>query len=462
MKLKTLLAILLFTSFMANAQFTFQNIALLGQFNDTTVVAEPVYGIRYQSCWGWVHPTTLHEYGVIGSTAGTYIIDVTDPANLIQSDYIPHRQTDAIWHEYKTFGNYLYIISDDGGNNSMQIADLSTLPDSANVIYDSNSIFTHSHTLFIDGSKLYVASVSSTGNFSSMNVYSLANPALPSLLRRLDDDFPAIGSVHDMFVSNDTVYASCGYDGLYIFHYDEILNQFVNLGSLTNFPTSRYNHSSDLSPDHQILYMCDEVPDGMPFSIVDVSDISNPTVLSTMSTNPGCTPHNPYVEGDLLYMAAYQDGLYVYDISIPASPVQIGYFDTHPQNPTGTYPSPAYQGCWAAYTKLPSGNILASDMQLGLFVLDVSGLPTSVKNENLNPGISIYPTPAINDLFIKIENPTGSQLITLTDITGKIVLTEKAEMNNITKISVNEIAAGQYTVTIRDSKTSYSKSVQIK
>ena len=212
MKHNTLLVIALLTSMMANAQFTFQNIALLGQFNDTTVVAEPVYGIRYQSCWGWVHPTTLHEYGVIGSTAGTYIIDVTDPANLIQSDYIPHRQTDAIWHEYKTFGNYLYIISDDGGNNSLQIADLSTLPDSANVIYDSNSIFTHSHTLFIDGSKLYVASVSSTGNFSSMNVYSLANPALPSLLRRLDDDFPAIGSVHDMFVSNDTVYASCGYD----------------------------------------------------------------------------------------------------------------------------------------------------------------------------------------------------------------------------------------------------------
>ena len=462
MKHNTLLVIALLTSMMANAQFTFQNISLLGQFNDSAVVAEPVYGIRYQSCWGWVHPTTLHEYGVIGSTAGTYIIDVTDPANLIQSDYIPHRQTDAIWHEYKTFGNYLYIISDDGGNNSLQIADLSTLPDSANVIYDSNSIFTHSHTLFIDGSKLYVASVSSTGNFSSMNVYSLANPALPSLLRRLDDDFPAIGSVHDMFVSNDTVYASCGYDGLYIFHYDEILNQFVNLGSLTNFPTSRYNHSSDLSPDHQILYMCDEVPDGMPFSIVDVSDISNPTVLSTMSTNPGCTPHNPYVEGDLLYMAAYQDGLYVYDISVPSSPVQIGYFDTHPQNPTGTYPSPAYQGCWAAYTKLPSGNILASDMQLGLFVLDVSGLPTSVKNENLNTGISIYPSPAINELFVKIENPTGSQSITLTDITGKIVLTENAEMNNINKISVNEIAAGQYTVTIRDSKTSYSKSVQIK
>lgn len=70
---------------------------------------------------------------MIGSTAGTYILDVTDPTNPIETDYIPHRQTDAIWHEYKTFGNYLYIISDDGGNNSLQIADLSTLPDSAHV-----------------------------------------------------------------------------------------------------------------------------------------------------------------------------------------------------------------------------------------------------------------------------------------------------------------------------------------
>ncbi len=460
MKHKLLIAFALLTNVIANAQFSNQNISLLGQFNDSSVVAESVYGIRYQACWGWVHPINLHEYGIIGSTAGTYIIDVTDPTNLVQADYIPHRQVDAIWHEYKTYGNYLYIISDDGGNNSLQIADLSTLPDSANVIYDSNSIFTHAHTLFIDGNKMYVASVSAS-NFSSMNVYSLANPPLPTLLRRLDADFPAISSVHDMFVSNDTVYASCGYNGLYIFHYDEILNQFVNLGSLTNFPTQRYNHSSDLSPDHQYLYMCDEVPDGMPFSIVDVSDISNPNVLSTMSTNPGSTPHNPYVEGNLLYMAAYQDGLYVYDISTPAAPVQVGYFDTHPQNPTGTYPSPAYQGCWAAYTKLPSGNILASDMQLGLFVLDVSGLPTGIENETLNSGISVYPTPASSELFVKIENPTGDQIITLTDISGKIITSVKAEMNNLNKISVENIAAGQYTVTIKGNQSSVSKSIQV-
>lgn len=443
------------------AQFTFQNITLLGQFDDTTVTAEPVYGIRYQSCWGWVHPTTLHEYGIIGSTAGTYIIDVTDPTNLIQADYIPHRQTDAIWHEYKTFGNYLYIISDDGGNNSLQIADLSTLPDSANVIYDSNSIFTHAHTLFIEGNKLYVASVSGVGGFSSMTVFSLSNPALPSEIRRLDADFPAINHVHDMFVSNDTVYASCGYQGLYIFKFDETLNQFINLGSLINFPTQRYNHSSELSPDHRYLYMCDEVPDGMPWSIVDVSDISNPTVLSTMNSNPGCTPHNPYVEGNLLYMAAYQDGLYVYDITVPQSPVQVGFFDTHPQNPTGTYPQPAYQGCWAAYTKLPSGVILASDMQLGLFVLDVSGLPTNIQTVNSDAGFAVYPNPAVSELNISISNNDDEQIISLIDVSGKVVASKMAEKNTVNKISLDNISAGNYTVSVKGKRSSGSKSVTV-
>lgn len=462
MKKIPLFTIALLFSLASNAQFTFQNIGLLGHFDDTTVAAEPVYGIRYQACWGWVHPTTLHEYGVIGSTAGTYILDVTDPTNPIETDYIPHRQTDAIWHEYKTFGNYLYIISDDGGNNSLQIADLSTLPDSAHVFYDSDSIFNNAHTLFIEGNKLYVASVTGgPGGFSSMNVYSLSNPELPTLIRRLSDDFPSVNHVHDMFVSNDTVYASCGYQGLYIFKFDELLNQFVNLGSLTNFPTQRYNHSSELSPDHQYLYMCDEVPDGMPWSIVDVSDISNPTVLSTMNSNPGCTPHNPYVEGNLLYMAAYQDGLYVYDITIPETPVEVGYFDTHPQNAAGTYPQPAYQGCWAAYTKLPSGNILASDMQLGLFILDVSGLPTNINNVSSDAGFTVYPNPAINELNISISGNDSDQIISLIDANGKIVTTKIAEKNSVNKVALDNIAAGVYTVSVKGQKSSGAKVVTI-
>ncbi len=455
-------ALIMTMSIAAQSQFSHQNISLLGQFNDSTVVAEPVYGIRYQSCWGWVNPVDQKEYAIIGSTAGTYIIDVSIPTSPTQINYIPHRQSDCIWHEYKTFGNYLYIISDDAGNNSLQIVDMSTLPTTATVIYDSNSIFTHAHALYVDGNKLYISSVNASGNYSSMNVYSLNDPTVPTLLRRLDSDFPSINSVHDMYVVNDTVYASCGNSGLYIFHFDSVANHFVLLGSLTNFPTTRYNHSSFLSPDHGYLYMCDEVPSGMPFSVVDVHDISNPTVIGTYNTNIGATPHNPYVKDNLLYVAAYQDGLYVYDISDPVTPLLSGYFDTHPQNPVGTYPSPAYAGCWAAYTDLPSGIILASDMQLGLFILDVSIITSAITTiANNDNKFIIYPNPSNDKFSVRIKNDNENGILTLYDLKGRIIIKQKFCNQAELTVETGMLENGIYILNIQTEKLNLTNRINI-
>jgi hypothetical protein len=160
-------------------------------------------------------------------------------------------------------------------------------------------------------------------------------------------------------------------------------------------------------------------------------------------------------------MAAYQDGLYVYDIIDPANPVQVGYFDTHPQNLPGTYPSPAYAGCWAAYTELPSGNILASDMQLGLFVLDVTGLPLSVKDQNMNAGFEVYPSPAVNTVNVKIAKPTGEQVVTLTDANGKQIYTGSVEKNNEIRIPLENASAGIYTITLKSNNSSASKNINV-
>ncbi len=459
--LSTSLVMLL--SIVSWAQYPHQNINLLGQFDDTTVVAEPVYGIRYQSCWGWVDPVNSREYAIIGSSAGTYIIEVSNPSAPVQRDYIPGKSSARIWHEFKTFGNYLYIISD-GGGNTLQIADLSYLPDSVHLVHDTTSIFDSGHTLYIDGEHMYVASVTpDNGNYSSMNVYSLSNPEFPTLLRRLDQDYPFINQVHDMFVVNDTVYASCGNQGLYIFHYEESSNQFVQLGSLTTYPDQGYNHSSFLSKDHSMLYMCDEVPAGMAVKVVDVTDLIAPTVVDTFYSNPGATPHNPYVIDDLLVMADYQDGVFTYDISNPSAPVKNGYFDTHPQNPAGTYPSPPYQGCWATYTDLPSGILLASDMQLGLFVLDIS-LLTQV-NENLTAGnLRIYPNPANTEL--RLEN-TGKEKkdfkVELLDLSGRTLIVNNWSSNGIAdlKLDTHDLPSGFYMLRIQNDQKTISQKVQI-
>ena len=444
----------------ASAQFSFQNINLLSNFDDPTVPAEPVYGIRYQSCWGWADPLTDREYGIIGSSEGTYIIEVTDPGNPVQRDYIPGRSNQRIWHEYKTVGNYLYIISD-GGGNSLQIVDLTTLPDSGHVVYDGTNIFDSGHTLYVDGTHLYVASVSQTGgSYSSMNVYDVSSPATPVLLRRLDQDYPSISQVHDMFVINDTIFASCGYQGLYIFTYDESTNRFTQRGSLTNYtPGGSYNHSSFISNDRTTLYMMDEVPDGLPCKVVDVSDLSNPFVVDTFYSNAGCTPHNPYVKGNLLVNANYQDGVWIYDISNPQVPVFAGYFDTHPQNSPGTYPNPPYAGCWAAYTDLPSGTLLASDMQLGLFCLDIGTITGLSTRPSLNP-VRLFPNPAQDRLTIALSESSNGGTYLLTDLQGRELM--NGELNAATTmLDISRLNPGFYLVKIQLGEQVRSTRIQI-
>ena len=216
MKKSYLLIILIAASQFVSAQFTSQNVSLLSNFDDPTVMPEPSYGIRYQSCWGWADNITGKEYGIIGSTTGTYIVEVTDPANPVQRAYVSSRHTNMGWHEYKTYGNYLYIVAD-GVSNQLQIVDMSYLPDSVHVAYDSNALISSAHTISIDGDKMYLAWVLTPSGRHKMQVYSLANPIAPVLLRSLDQDYPGINQPHDMFVTHDTVYASCGWQGLYIF-----------------------------------------------------------------------------------------------------------------------------------------------------------------------------------------------------------------------------------------------------
>jgi hypothetical protein len=57
------------------------------------------------------------------------------------------------------------------------------------------------------------------------------------------------------------------------------------------------------------------------------------------------------------------DGTRVLDISDPTNPVEVGYFDT--SDLTGLY-----DGNWGTYAYLPSGYIISSDRNNGLFIFE--------------------------------------------------------------------------------------------
>jgi choice-of-anchor B domain-containing protein len=450
-KILSVLFVLLLTTVIGSAQvYQQQNIALLSNWNDSTIVAEPFYGIRYNGIWGW-HDGLGNEYALIGATNGVHIVDVTNPGAATRVDFVPGRRSGCIWREIKTYQHYAYLISDDGAPNSFQIIDLQYLPDSVSVVYDSDSLFQRAHTLYVDGNKLYCGIVKGgvTSGTSSMSVYSLNNPVNPTLLRDVDVDYGSVFTnqqVHDMLVRNDTVYASAAFDGLFILKYDSVANVFTMLGSLTTYPSQGYNHSSALTDDGKTLVFMDEVPTGLPVKVLDVQDLSNLTVTATFSTNPGPTPHNPFMVGNICYIAYYQDGLQVYDVSDPVNPVRIGYFDTQYQTPLGgPYTGQSYSGAWGAYPFLPSGNVLVSDMQNGLYVLDVSQL-TGVEELAERNGFAIYPNPVDAGTSIQIATSQNGVLRgAIYDVSGRQV--ERFMLNTGERtVSLQRLLPGAYMV----------------
>lgn len=474
-KFMSVIFICLFFSIKINAQtYPSLNINLLAHINpekDNTGSD----GRKYSGCWGWYQADKNREYALVGTSSQTYFIDVTNPSNPIISDSVKAARTGCTWREIKTYQNYCYIVSDDSPPNSFQIVDMQYLPDSVHIVHNSNSIIERSHTLFVDGDKLYFGAPKDAGtNYQSpMRVYSLANPEVPVLLKRLEDDISLsqIDYVHDMFVRNDTIYASTGWKGLQILTYNSATNTFSVIQSYAGYPYSGYNHSSWITDDRKTIVFADEVSAGLPAKVIDVSNLNNINLLDTIRSNLGATAHNPYIIGNKwCWMSTYVDGIYLYDISNPSNTIIHGYFDTYPQQGMNDLIyNPAYRGNWGAYPYLPSKIIIACDMQNGVFILDgdnnykaTVGLNEKTKQNSL---FSVYPIPAKNDIHFLIANQ-NNQIIQchITDVYGKIVIDEPmlaSEPLYKTSINTTKLKDGCYFVTLKGNNINETKKIII-
>ncbi|MCE3227091.1 MAG: hypothetical protein K0S32_1642 [Bacteroidetes bacterium] len=442
-----------------------QNISLLSLIhpnNGSTGIGPD--GRRYAGVWGWKQTSTNKEYAIAGSSSGTYFIDVTNPGTPSVSAFVPGK-AGTTWREIKTYQNYCYVVSDDASPNRFQIIDMSTLPATVTVVHDGTSFFERGHTIWIDNNKLYVGSTTYAGGsgFSSMNVYSLATPTAPVLLRSLNQDYSFINHVHDMYVRNDTVFASCGTQGLYIFKLTAS-NTFTQIGSYTGYsPGSAYNHSSFLTADAKQLIFCDEVPGALPIRIVDVQNFSNIQPVQQWNPHPGTTPHNPYIIGNQwAIVSCYQDGLMIYDMSWPGNVYLSGFFDTYPQGGfnTGNYNGADYRGNWGAYPYLPSGIIIAGDMQNGIFILDPTAAysnPVGVKkNADTKTNLIFYPNPA-NDRISLHYNSTNSSTVEIRNVMGQLVYEKKFNGMIHDYVDVKDLANGTYMVTIMENDQTLTK-----
>ncbi len=434
------------------------NVKLLGTWDSMTEVPATNSGIgnRYASCWGYAQKG--REYAIVGAHNGTFIFDVTNPESPVKKAFVKGRRSNCVWREYKTYQNYLYCISDDGSPNSFQIVDLSYLPDSVKVVHDDETIFRQGHTIWVDRNKMYIASTKFQNSFSPMSVFDLTNPAKPTLIRNLSDDIPNAPTAHDMFVRNDTCYMSGGNSGLKIYKLGAD-KKFTELGSLTQYPGSGYNHTSMLLPDSKHMVMLDEVPNSLPVKVINVKDLSDIKTVHTFTGGSKATPHNPFpAPNNRVVISYYEDGVQIFDMTNPLKPIKTGFFDTHYQTDS-TATTGGYKGAWSAYTELPSKNMIVVDMQNGLFVLDPKkayGITTSSQDVVNQSFGTIYPNPFTDEIKINsAEN--GSFDVTIFDMTGKKIFFEKNANIAQKSISTTTFPKGVYVVLIANDKKMFSQ-----
>ena len=319
-----------------------QNVALLDNWKNDSI-PNIDNGIRYNECWGFVHEG--EEYGVIGSTQGTHIFHLTDDDQLEEVAFVPGAFQGYVVHrDYHDYEGYLYAVCDQG-QSTLQIIDLGGLPESVEVVYDSDEFISTAHNVFIDTSsaKLYAAGP----NMGALRLLSVENPTEPQYLF----DFLQVNYVHDLFVRNDSAYLNCANQGLVVVDFSG--EAPVSLGSLGTYPDQGYNHSGWLSEDGNKYILADENA-GLRMKVLDVSDLSDIQVSSLFGSEETETsvPHNMQMIRDTVYVAHYNDGLQVFDVSDAENPERIAYYDTF----TGDE-SYSFNGAWGVYAYLPSGGL---------------------------------------------------------------------------------------------------------
>jgi len=393
---------------------------LLAHWGDSTLVSSIAHNNAYNEIWGLAH--NGREYAVIGSTAGTHFIDVTDVSNISEVAFVAGKiqGTSIIHRDYHDYSGYLYVVADEG-SSSLQIIDFSNLPTSVSVVYDEDSLIQRSHNIFIDTAtaKMYSLSNRTPNQFFAMSVYDLTNPVNPTFLGAYNDyGGTIVSSVHDAYIRNDTAYLNCGSKGLQVMDFSDMANP-QHLGGMLTYVGQGYNHSGWLDNTGDYYYMADE-NHNKPVKVVEVDDLSDIQVVTTFDAGAAhnfSIPHNLIYHNGLVYVSYYYDGLQVYDVSSPASPQRIYFYDTYPGQSRNKY-----EGAWGVFPFLPSGNVLVSDMQTGLYVFEMSNA-TNTQSVKESIDIRIFPQPFEQHLTLDLNNKLGNEdvNISILDINGRTV-----------------------------------------
>lgn len=360
------------------------NFSLVGHLNYQTL-----HSTNLSDVWGYVDELG-NEYAISGmSEGGISIVDITDPANPVEVFMVT--ATANNWWEIKIWNDRAYITTEGGGG--LMIIDLSPLPEDHNltVNYFTSGGWATAHNLWIDENGILYIFGANKGVGGAIMYDLNIDP-----VNLTEVGFWNQYYVHDGIVIGDTLYAAHIHDGFFsIVDVSDKTNPVIL--ATANTPNN-WTHNIWVNDNRTRVYTTDEVS-GAFIAEYDISDFQNITETDRIQSSPGqgVIPHNAYVVSNNYVISSYfNDGVIIYDISRPGNMVEVGHYDTSPYNGTG------FTGVWGTYNWLPSGNIIAGDATEGLFILS----PTYVRGAYLEGMVTDQNTGfPISNVDVKILGP---------------------------------------------------------
>ena len=332
--------------------------------------------------WGWKDIETGKEYAIMGLNNGTAFVDITNPNEAIYLGKLPTATQNSSWRDIKVYNNYAFIVSE-ASNHGMQVFDLTKLRNVSNpaVTFSADARYTgfgNAHNIVINEDTGFAYAVGASGFNGGPHFVDISNPLNPVAAGGYDiDDYSHDAQVityngPDNDYSGKEILIGSNENEVAIVDVTDKANP-ISISTIT-YSNPGYTHQGWFTEDQKYFIVGDEL-DETRFGfntrtlVFDFTDLDNPSLKMTYLGPTSAIDHNGYVNGNTYYLANYTAGIRTIDISNIAGEVltEIGFFDTYPQHNNA-----AFNGVWSVYPYLPSGNIIISDIDRGLFIVKKS------------------------------------------------------------------------------------------
>ncbi|NVK88087.1 MAG: choice-of-anchor B family protein [Gammaproteobacteria bacterium] len=382
------------------AGFPCENIDLMAHIPLQQFSSSPRAG---NDIWGHVDLNTGIEYAIMGVNNGIAFFELSNPEAPREVGTI-NSSVSSTWRDIKVFQlfdddvgqwrAYAYATVDNA-REGVTIIDLNNLPTSVSVV-ERNQAVTSAHNVYIsnvdyalnvalDNVQPKLQLTGANGRYAgSFHSYSLSQP---DTLTDESNQRNFYGYTHDgtsvtltdSRVNNGCVNATTACTVFVDFNENEMVlwdisdpasTTQLSVSSYSDVPRSaQYIHSGWVSEDGRYVFIHDEFDESYgglnsTVRIFQIDNLAQPVQVGQWTGPTRAIDHNGFVRGNRYYLSNYERGLTVLDISDPANPVTVGYFDTFPSSNNASF-----NGAWGTYPFLPSGLILVSDINSGLYVL---------------------------------------------------------------------------------------------